>query len=105
MNAGGADFGLVTGLYTPEANAIFSYVEEEDFMNPSIFGAVTYSGVSTLDFSGTGYAGFLDFQRKVILQEVTDSSMRLVIFASLDPGAAGAGLSTHGLVLSFEVVN
>ena len=104
VNDGGADFGLCTGLYTPEADATFTYVAEEDFMNPSVFGAIVYSGVSTLDFSDTGYVGFLDFQRKVIVQEVNDTTMKMVIFASLDPDAAGAGLSTHGLVLTFEVV-
>jgi len=105
VNWGGIDFGLVTGKYTPEDNATFTFVEGEDFTNPSVFGAVTYSGVTTLDFSGTAFAGFLDFQRKAIVQDITDGTMRLVLFASLDEGAAGAGLSTNVLILTFESVN
>ena len=105
-NDGGAGFGLVTGHYTAEADMAFSYVANEDFINPSIFGAVSYPDSMTLDFSDpAAYAGFLDFQRKVIVQEITDSTMKVVMFASLDPDAAAAGLSTHALVLTFEVVN
>ena len=103
-NFGGQEFGLVTGSYVPEDNLTFTFIENEDFTNPSAFGAITYSGVSTIDFSGNGFVGFLDFQRKVFLRNITNSSMQLVIFASLDPGAAAAGLSTNALVLTFEVV-
>jgi len=106
VNAGGADFGLCTGKYTPEAGATFTYVENEDFAVPSVYGpggVVTYNNVNTLNFSGTEFVGFADFQRKVILQDVTDKSMRLVMFASLSPDFAP--LNTHALVLTFEVVN
>ncbi len=104
VNDSGQGFGLVTGLYAPEANLTFDYVANEDFTNPSIFGAVTYPGITTMDFTNNAYVGFLDFQRKVIVREITDDTMRLVLFASLDPDAAGAGLSTHALILTFEVV-
>jgi hypothetical protein len=107
VNWGGIDFGLVTGIYAPEDNMTFTYVASEDFINPSIFGGVSYPDSMTLDFSApAAYVGFLDFQRKVIVQEITDSSMKVVMFASLDEGAATAGgLSTNALVLTFEVVN
>ncbi len=105
QNGGGLDFGLVTTPYTPETDATFTWDEGVDFTNPSVFGAVTYPGVTIMDFSGTAYAGFLDFQRKVIVQNVTVESMQIVIFASLDPDAAGAGLSTNALILTFEVVS
>lgn len=104
-NPGGQDFGLVTGLYTAESDLTFDYVASDDFTNLSIFGLTTYPDAMTLDFSGNAYVGFLDFQRKVIVQEISDSKMKVVMFASLDPGAAGAGASTHALVLTFEVVN
>lgn len=107
VNANGADFGLCTGLYTPQSGATFTYVESEDYDVPSVYDPsdfmVTYEGVSTLDFSGTEFVGFRDFQRKVIIQEITDSSMRLVMFlsASMDYQP----LNTNALVLTFEVVS
>jgi hypothetical protein len=105
VNAGGADFGLCTGLYTSEAGATFTYVENEDFDVPSVYGpegVLTYSNVSTLDFSGTEFVGFLDFQRKVFAQEITDNTMRLVMFMAASPDHLPA--NTHALVLTFEVV-
>ncbi len=104
-NWGGIDFGLVTSSYSPADNASFTFVEDEDFTNLSVFGAITYNDVSTLDFSGTSFLGFLDFQRKVIVQELTDKSMKIVVFASLDEDAAAAGgYSTNALIISLEVV-
>jgi hypothetical protein len=105
VNQGGKDFGLCTGLYTPEAGATFTYVEKEDFAVPSVYGpegVVTYKDVSTLDFSGTEFVGFMDYQRKVILQEITDNSMRLVMFMAASPDYYP--LNTNALVLTFEVV-
>lgn len=106
VNAGGADFGLCTAIYTPNAGATFTFVEKENFAVPSVYGPggiVTYNDVSTLDFSGTEFVGFADFQRKVILQDITSNSMRLVMFAALSPDYFPA--NTHALVLTFEVVN
>jgi hypothetical protein len=106
VNDGGADFGLCTGMYTPQAGATFTYVEKEDFSVPSVYGPpdgiVTYKDVSTLSFSGTEFVGFLDVQRKVILQTISDKSMRLVMFMAA--GQAYYPLATHGLILTFEVV-
>lgn len=102
------DFGLCTGLYTPEAGATFTYVESEDFEVSSVYypeGVVTYNDVSTLDFSGTEFVGFMDFQRKVIVQEITDNSMRLVLFMAAGQDPAIIGINTHALVLTFEIVN
>jgi hypothetical protein len=105
VNNGGADFGLCTGLYTPEAGATFTYVEQEDFAVPSVYGpdgVLTYNDVSTLDFSGTEFIGFMDYQRKVIVQEITDTSMRLVMFMAASPDYYPA--NTNALILTFEVV-
>ncbi len=45
---------------------------------------VTYKGVMTIDFPGhTEFIGIRDFQRKVIIQKITDTSMRLVMFMAL----------------------
>lgn len=105
VNAGGQDFGLCTGKFTPESNATFSYVEEEDFEVPSVYGPggkITYPAVSTLDFSGKEFLGFMDFQRKVILQDISDKSMRVVMFMAASPDHLP--LNTHALVLTFSVV-
>jgi len=106
-DGGGAasEFGLCTALYTPEAGATFTYVEKENFAVPSVWGdggVVTYANVSTLDFSGTEFVGFLDYQRKVIVQNVTDNTMRLVMFMCGSPDYYP--LNTHALILTFEVV-
>ena len=105
VNANGAEFGLCTATYPPEAVATFTYVENEDFDVPSIFGPagiLTYSSVSTFDFSGTEFVGFRDYLRKVIVQEITNNSMRLVMFMAADPGSFPK--NTHALILTFEVV-
>ncbi|NOR74645.1 MAG: PKD domain-containing protein, partial [Draconibacterium sp.] len=108
VNAGGADFGLCTGLYTPDASATFTYVESEDFDVPSVYGPagiVTYNSVSTLDFSGTEFVGFLDFQRKVIINNISENSMQLIMFMAASPDhLSPLQFNTHALVLSLEVV-
>lgn len=105
VNDGGSDFGLCTGLYTPEADATFTYMASEDLEIKSVYGPdgkLVYPGVSTLDFSGTEFVGFNDFQQKVIIQDITDTSMRLVMFLAASQDFIGA--NTNALVLSFEVV-
>ena len=105
VNANGAEYGLCTATYSPEAGATFTYVENEDFDVPSIFGPagiITYSSVSTFDFSGTEFVGFRDYLRKVIVQEITNNSMRLVMFMAADPGSFPK--NSHALILTFEVV-
>jgi PKD repeat protein len=99
-------YGLCYAAYTPQAGATFTYVEKEDFAVPSVYGppnyVITYTGVSTLDFSGTEFIGFMDNQRKAIIQEVTDNTMRLVLFMTASPDYFP--LNTHALILTFEVV-
>lgn len=106
VNAGGSDFGLCTGKYTPETDATFTYVENENFVVPSVYGAdgtITFEDVSTLDFSGTEFIGLMDFQRKVILNKISDNSMQLVMFMAASPDHLP--MNTHALVLTFVVVN
>ncbi|MFS4418028.1 PKD domain-containing protein [Maribacter sp. 2307ULW6-5] len=107
VNASGADFGLCTGAYTPEDNATFTFVENEDYTVSSVFGpngTLTFNNVSTLDFSGTEFIGFMDFDRKVIVQELTDSSMRLMMFMAAGQEPPIIGINTNALILTFEVV-
>jgi len=106
MSASPSSYPFCNAKYTPQSGATFTYVEKEDFVVPSVFGpptyTITYKGVSTMDFSCTEFIGFMDKQRKVIVQDVTDNSMRLAMFASLDP--TYYPLNTSVLILSFEVV-
>ncbi|MCM4168589.1 hypothetical protein KCTC52924_02166 [Arenibacter antarcticus] len=99
------DFGLCTGLFAPEPNATFTYKENADLTVSSVYGpggALTYNGVSTLEFSGTMFFGLLDYERKVIIKEVKDNSLKAIMFISASPDYAP--LSTHALVLTFEAV-
>jgi hypothetical protein len=65
----------------------------------------------TIDFPGTGdFIGIRDFHRKVIVQEIKNSTMRLVMFMTLDPKAIISqdpliALSTSAAILTFEAVN
>ena len=100
------DFGLCTGYFTPEANATFSYEENTDLTVSSVYApgfALTYSGVNTLSFSGDMFFGMIDYERKVIVKEITDNTMKAVMFISASPDYAP--LNTHALVLTFEAVN
>ncbi|MEZ5199694.1 MAG: PKD domain-containing protein [Bacteroidales bacterium] len=108
-NANGADYGLCIAKYTPDESATFTYTENEDFVVPSVYGPptymITYKGVSTLDFSGTEFIGFRDFQRKVIINKISDTSMQLTMFmAASDKYLQPVAFNTHALILSFEVV-
>lgn len=117
----GADvFALTT--FTPEDNVTFVLNEKEDYVLPTIpdyatsilpqgIPVVTYPGVMTLEFSGTSaFVGLRDFHRKVIVQHISDNSMRLAMFLTLSPDAIMSldpliALSTTAVVLTFSVVN
>ena len=105
LSADMKNYPFVMARFTPETGATFSFNENVDFTIKSAYlgGAnLTYKGVNTLSFSGNEFIGFNCFERKVIVQEIKDNSMRLVMFASLDPNFYP--IQTHALVLSFEVV-
>jgi hypothetical protein len=106
VNDNAADFGLCIAEYTPETGATFTYTEEEDFAVPSVYGpggVLTYADVNTLDFSGTEFIGFRDFQRKVILNKISDTKMQLIMFMAASPDHLP--MNTHAVILSFEAVN
>lgn len=105
INSNGKSYGLCIAKYTPEANATFTFTEKEDIKVPSAFGQggeLHFKDVSTLDFSGTAFIGFRDFQKKVIVTKITDSRMQLIMFMAAS--APHVPLNTHALILSFEVV-
>ncbi len=103
------DFGLCIAKYTPEQGATFTLTENEDFVVPSVYAPptymITYKGVSTLSFSGTEFVGFRDFQRKVIINKISDTSMQLIMFMAASPDYLDpVAFNTHALILSFDVV-
>lgn len=104
-NTNGKDYGMCLAKYTPQAGAKFTFVNKEDLTIASVYGAggkLTYSGVSTLDFTGTEFVGFRDVQRKIIVNKITDTSMQLTMFMAA--GQSYFPANTHALILSFEVV-
>lgn len=113
-------FALTT--CTPSANASFVFKENDNFTIPTLpnfatgtaaggVPVITYPGVMSIDFPGEGdFIGVRDFHRKVIVQEITSSTMRLVMFMTLDPRAIVSqnpliALSTSATILTFEAVN
>ena len=105
VNDGGVDFGLCTGVFTPESGATFTYVENDNFETSSAIepsGILSFNGVSTLSFSGSEFIGLLDFERRAIIQNITDKSMRLVMFLAASPDAIG--INTNAVILTFEAV-
>ncbi|MCK3682830.1 PKD domain-containing protein [Maribellus sp. YY47] len=105
INANGKDYGLCIAKYTPQNGATFTFTENENLTIPSVYGAagtITYSNVSTLDFSGNEFIGFRDYQRKVIVTKITDSSLQVAMFMAASPDYFPA--NTNALILSFEVV-
>lgn len=105
INANGKDYGLCIAKYTPETGATFTYTAKEDFTIPSVYGAngtVTYKNVATLNFSGTEFVGFRDYQRKVIINKINNDRMQLIMFMAASPDYFPA--NTNALVLSFEAV-
>ncbi|MEQ6119450.1 PKD domain-containing protein [Reichenbachiella sp. MALMAid0571] len=106
VNANGASYGLVIASYTPDASATFTYVENEDFEVATVYGPegkLTYEGVSTLDFSGTSFVGFKDYETKVIVSDVKDKSFNIVVFVSADPGAYPK--ATNAIILTMQAVD
>lgn len=119
----GQDLFVLT-TYTPDENATFVLNENENFTIPTApdfatgvqppgIPVVTYSNVMTLDFpNSNAFIGIRDFHRKVIVQEITSSSMRVVMFMTLtdDPNAIISmnplsAISTSAAILTFEAVN
>jgi hypothetical protein len=98
-------YPFVIAKFTPEAGATFTFNENADFTIKSVYtgGAdLTYEKVNSLSFSGNEFIGFNCYERRVIVQEIKENSMRLVMFASLDP--TYYPIQTNALVLSFEVI-
>lgn len=99
-----SEYGLCIAKYTPETNAKFTFVESEDFNVPSVYSSsgLSFKGVKTLDFSGTEFIGFRDFQRKVVMRSISNTRMQLIMFMAAS--TAAVGVNTHALILSFEAV-
>ncbi len=99
------DYGLCIAKYTPDENATFTFTENEDFHVESVYGGITFEDAMTLDFSGTEFIGFRDFQRKVVVRSISPTKMQLVLFMAAGQDAEIIGVNTHALILTFEAVN
>jgi hypothetical protein len=102
-------YGLCIAKYTPESGATFTFNESEDFTVSSVYAppsySVTFNSSMTLDFSGTEFIGFRDFQRKVIMTSISDSKMQLIMFMAAGTNPSIIGVNTHALILTFEAVD
>ncbi len=103
-------YGLCYTAWVPEAGAKFTLNEKKDLTlavtnYPSGTAAMerTYSGVMTLTFSGNEFIGFMDFTREVIVQELTNETMRLVLFMCATQ-KAHYNKPSNAIILTFEVV-
>lgn len=99
------DYGLCIAAYTPDETATFTFTEEEDFNVPSVYGGITFEDAMTLDFSGTSFFGFRDFQSKIVVRSISDTRMQAVVFMAAGQSAGIIGVNTHALILTFEAVN
>jgi PKD repeat protein len=101
-------FGLCYTAWTPVA-ATFTLTEKKDLAittvstNGNTATDRTYKDVMTLTFSGTEFVGFMDFTRECIIQEITPTKMRLVMFVSTTQKAY-YNKPSHVAILTFEVV-
>lgn len=107
-----AGFPFVNATYNLDADATFTFTENDNISVASVYGLPTgfvdYNDVTTLSFSGNGYVGYRDFETRAIVRNVSDASMQLVLFvlASADfmPPNTPIPLNTHALVLTFKAV-
>lgn len=98
-------YGLCIARYTPESGAKFTLAEGVDITVPSVYGGVSFKNTMTLDFTGTEFIGFRDFQRKVIVRSINNTRMQVVMFmAAATSPAQAIGVNTHALILTFEAV-
>ncbi|MEQ8551872.1 MAG: PKD domain-containing protein [Cyclobacteriaceae bacterium] len=104
-NANGASFGLCIANYTPETGATFTFNENVDLTVPSVYGGVPYTGAMTIDFSGTEFIGFRDFQSMVILNSISDTKMQLTMFMAAGTDPEIVGVNTHALIMTFELAD
>lgn len=110
ITAESQSFGFASLAFTPESNATFSFNENKDLTINAVSQGdgkttydVTYEGVSTLNFSGNEFIGFMDFHRECIVQEISPEKMRLAMFMA---GTTGAHFNKPSLavIFTFEAV-
>lgn len=110
VTAESQSFGFASLAFTPEPNATFTFTENKDLTINAVSQAdgsttydVTYEGVSTLNFSGNEFIGFMDFHRECIVQEISPEKMRLVMFMSATQGAH-FNKPSLAVIFTFEAV-
>jgi len=102
---GNEDYGLCIAKYTPEDGATFTFVEDEDFTVQSVYGALNFKNAMTLDFSGSAFLAFRDFQQKVVVNKISNTRIQVIVFMAAGQDPAIIGVNTHALFLTLEAVN
>ncbi len=101
--AGSTTYGLSIAKYTPDDEATFTLEEGDNLDVATVHGGLSFENVMTLDFSGTAFLGFRDFQRKIILRSISSTRMQVLVFMAAAPNPLG--VNTHALFLTLEAVN
>jgi len=101
-------FGLCYTAWTPQA-ATFTLNEKKDLAITTVSpdgntpAERVYKDVMTLNFSGAEFVGYMDFNREYIIQEITPSKMRLVMFVCTTQKAY-YNKPSYAIILTFETV-
>lgn len=102
------NFGLCYTAWTSQA-ATFTLNEKKDVAITTVSpdGNIptdrVYKDVMSLTFSGAEFIGFMDFTRECIIQEITPSKIRLVMFVCTTQ-KAHYNKPSHVIILTFETV-
>lgn len=106
----GADAGLTYATpYTPPTGLTFALNLSKNLTVTTTADGinavnVTYTNVTTLSFSTGGFVGLKDFMSECIVQEITATTLKVALFASIVPeGAPQEGKATNVLIFTFEV--
>ena len=79
-------WGICTSPYTAPSNATFTYTPKKDYVVSTHDHAsdakadVTYSGVPTISFSADAYLGLWSSNNEVIIDDITETTMRIIVF-------------------------
>ncbi len=103
-------YGMCYTAWTPETDTKFTLTEKKDltlavtnYPSGSTAMELTYPNVMTLSFSGNEFIGLMDFPREVIVQELTNETMRLVSFMCVTQ-KAHFNKPSNAVILTYEVV-
>ena len=112
-NGTGDAWGICVSKFTAPSGATFTYTPSKDLtvstFDPATQTAadITYTGVSTISFSDGAYVGMLSAHTEVIIEDIQETTMRVIIFyhdAFPLLGAAVYPAANSAMVLTLELV-